>query len=84
MEEKQNRQIKLIWDFRGTEASKTAAHHQKHLDEFVQAEKLKLKITGVEDMTDMHSIAYLVVQEDMMKEVRDRLIPHRGELYNLS
>jgi len=30
-----NRQIKLIWDFRGQAAVKTAEHHEIHLKEFL-------------------------------------------------
>ena len=38
------RKIKLIWDFRGQAARKTAEHHEIHLKEFIQAEKLQLNI----------------------------------------
>ncbi len=75
------KQIKLIWDFRGPAAEKTAEHHEIHLKEFISAEKLDLNITGYTVITDMHSIAYLVVNEKEMIAVRDALKPHRGELY---
>ena len=32
------RQIKLIWDFRGQAAAKTAEHHEIHLKEFLDKE----------------------------------------------
>ena len=35
-----SRQIKLIWDFRGAAAAKTAEHHEIHLKEYIEAEKL--------------------------------------------
>ena len=75
------RLLKLIWDFRGPAAAKTAAHHEIHLKEYAFAEALTTQITGVEDVNDMHSIAYLVVQEDEMRPVRDALKPHRGQVY---
>lgn len=76
------RKIKLIWDFRGPAAYKTAEHHEKHLKEFIAAEKLTLNITGFESVNEMHSIAYLVVEEKNMITVRDILKPHRGEVYS--
>jgi len=54
------KKIKLIWDFRGPTAKKTAEHHTIHLKEYIESEELKFNITAV----------------------RDRLKPHRGELYN--
>ncbi|KAA1242743.1 hypothetical protein [Aquimarina sp. RZ0] len=75
------RKIKLIWDFRGPSAHKTAKHHEIHLKEYVFSEKLAITITGFQDVNEMHSIAYLVVTDSEMKAVRDRLKPHRGQLY---
>lgn len=77
------KQIKLIWDFRGIDARKTAEHHEIHLKEFIQKEKLKSEITGVETVSEMYSIAFLVVDESEMISVRDRLRPHRGEWYDV-
>lgn len=76
-----SRKIKLIWDFRGPVAAKTAEHHEIHLKEYIAIEKLPLNITGFETYTDMYSIAYMVVTDENMIQVRDALKPHRGELY---
>lgn len=81
MEKILDRKIKLIWDFRGPVAAKTAEHYAKHLAEFVIIEELKFDIAGFQYITDMHSIAYLVVAEFEMKEVKDILKPQRGEVY---
>lgn len=81
MEKVLDRKIKLIWDFRGPGAAKTAEHYEKHLAEFILIEELKFDITGFQHITDMHSIAYLVVAEFEMKEVRDILKPQRGQVY---
>lgn len=75
------RKIKLIWDFRGEMAPKTAEHHEIHLKEFIEAEKLALNITGFEIINEMHAIAYMVVAEKDMIAVRDALKPHRGEVF---
>ena len=73
--------IKLIWDFKGQDAQKIAEHHQIHLNQFVNYEKLNIKITGVDFKNELHSIAFLVVEKKDMMLVRDALKPHRGEVY---
>lgn len=76
------RKIKLIWDFKGHFADKTAEHHEIHLKEFLEKEEYKLKITGFETINAMYAIAFLVVEEKDMIRFRDTLKPHRGEVYN--
>jgi hypothetical protein len=75
------RKIKLIWDFRGEVAAKTAEHHEIHLKEYISIEQLPINITGFELLNDMHAIAFMVVTDENMIQVRDALKPHRGELY---
>jgi hypothetical protein len=79
-----SRQIKLIWDFRGPVAAKIAEHHEIHLKEYIQTEKITLNISGFEIINDMHAIAYMVVEEANMIVVRDALKPHRGEIYTIT
>ena len=76
-----SRKIKLIWDFRGPASAKTAEHHEIHLKEYIVIEKLPLNITGFETQGEMKAIAFMVVTDDRMIQVRDALKPHRGELY---
>ncbi|GAB4162786.1 MAG: hypothetical protein Tsb0033_22130 [Winogradskyella sp.] len=76
------RKLKLIWDFRGPASKKTAEHHLIHLKEYITINSLNLEITGIETYNDMHSIAYLVVDESEMKPLRDALKPHRGQVYS--
>ncbi|MGR7811819.1 hypothetical protein [Lacinutrix undariae] len=75
------RKLKLIWDFRGPNALLTAKHHDIHLKEYIAIEKLNITITGVETLSEMHTIAFLVVNEADMKPLRDALKPHRGQVY---
>lgn len=75
------RKLKLIWDFHGPDALKIAEHHEKHLKEYIIAEKLDINITGIETLSDMHTLAFMVVEEDHMKPIRDALKPHRGQVY---
>ena len=76
-----SKRIKLIWDFRGSVAARTAEHHEVHLKEYIQIEKLPLNITGFDIINDIHAIAFMVVEEGNMIAVRDALKPHRGEIY---
>ena len=76
------RQIKLIWDFRGEASSKTAEHHEIHLKDYINIEKLPINITGFEVKNEMHAIAFMVVTDENMIQVRDALKPHRGEIYS--
>lgn len=76
------RKLKLIWDFRGPVSQKTAEHHLIHLKEYISLNTLDISITGIETLSDMHSLAYLVVNEPEMKPIRDALKPHRGQVYS--
>lgn len=76
-----SRKIKLIWDFRGPAAVKTAEHHEIHLKEFIAIEKISLNITGFEILNENYAIAFMVVTDKNMIQVRDTLKPHRGELF---
>ncbi len=75
------RKLKLIWDFRGPDALKIAQHHEIHLRDYISSQKLALNTTGVETLSDLHSIAFMIVNDNEMKPVRDALKPHRGQLY---
>lgn len=75
------RKLKLIWDFYGPDAQKIAEHHEIHLKEYIQLEKLDISITGFETISDNQTIAFLVVDEANMKPIRDALKPHRGQVF---
>lgn len=75
------RKIKLIWDFRGIHSLKTAEHHVIHLREFVDNNCLPIEIIDSKIISELHSIAYMVINESDMVFYRDHLKPHRGEIY---
>lgn len=75
-----DRKLKLIWDFRGEASEKTADHHCIHLKEFAVIEKLHYYEINFSVISEMHTIAYIVVDEADMKTYRDALKPHRGQL----
>lgn len=76
-----NRNIKLIWDFRGPGAAKTAEHHEKHLKEYIAMEAFEMNITGYQHVNDVLSFAFMVTPESKMILLRDALKPHRAEVY---
>ena len=76
-----SRKIKLIWDFKGLNAENTAKHHEIHLKEYLILEQLPLETTGFDNFSEVHSIAFMVVDEKDMILFRDKLKPHRAEVY---
>jgi hypothetical protein len=76
-----SRKIKLIWDFRGQDASRIAEHHEIHLKEYIAIENFPINITGFEVLNEMYALAFMVVTDENMIQVRDALKPHRGEVY---
>ena len=75
------KRVKLIWDFRGPNATKIAEHHVIHLKEYIKKNDLKNSFSGAEKFSEMYSIAFLVVNESDMKSTRDALRPHHGILH---
>ncbi len=75
-----NRKIKLIWDFKGLDAQKTAEHHQIHLKEFDKKENINSLGYNVESINEMHYTASMIVKEEIVLKVRDVLIPNRAEI----
>ena len=73
--------IKLIWDFRGPNAHPIAQHHAKHLGEFAESEALEHSFSGSEQLSEMHAIAFLVVEKELMNSLREKLKPNRGQLF---
>jgi len=75
-----NRKLKLIWDFKGSVSQKTAEHHCIHLKEFAIIKKLHFYEINFTVLSEMHTIAFIIVDEADMKIYRDALKPHRGEV----
>lgn len=77
-----NKNIKLIWDFRGEEALGMAQHHLLHLNEYAQRAKIDLVVSGADKISELHHIAFIVVKEAEMIVVRDALKPHRAQWHS--
>ncbi len=74
--------VKMIWEFRGPAAKRTAIHHEIHLKEYIKIEEVMFAETGVEHISEMASIAYLITNESEMEKIRRDLKPHRGQRYD--
>ena len=75
------RKIKMIWDFRGPHSEKTAQHHVIHLNEFSQNNGIEVIAMDIEKIHENHTMAFIVVTEDLVPDLRQSLKPHRGQLY---
>ncbi len=75
-----SKKIKLLWDFRGPEAFKIAEHHCIHLREYAETEKIQVQDIATKVMSEMHCIAFMIVEEKDMQSCREALKPHRGQL----
>lgn len=73
-----NRKIRLIWDFYGERAEGTAAHHVVHLEEFMMREMLQLFNRGTLSEGELHCLAFITVNENDVRQIRDRLKPNRA------
>ncbi len=75
------RKLKLIWDFKGPSGQKIAEHHEIHLKEYITVQSIKAYETGVEAIHELHSIAFMVIDESDLIPIRDVLKPHRGQVH---
>lgn len=73
--------IKFIWDFHGRSGKPTAEHHIKHLGEFLEAKDLNHIPRGVEQIGANHYIAFLIVEKELVENLRAILKPNRGQYY---
>ncbi|NQY05990.1 MAG: hypothetical protein HRT68_07335 [Flavobacteriaceae bacterium] len=72
--------IKLIWEFRGPNALRTAEHHIIHLKEYIVIEKLSLNETEIQQFSEFQVMASMLVTEEEMPKVRAALKPNKGQL----
>lgn len=79
---KEQKYLKMIWDFRGPSAEHTANHHEIHLNDYFKLESKEHFGTGVEKVNDMHSMAYVIILEHDMRQIRDALKPHRAQWHD--
>jgi hypothetical protein len=70
--------IRLLWDFFGPDAERTARHHCVHLNEFTQREQVSDAASGAEAGTAGHWMAWLVVNSSDVDRIRQALRPQRG------
>ena len=79
MNTKKLEKIKLIWDFRGINSDKIANHHLKHLTDFFKIEKEILIDSGVQNLNQFHSTAFVIIMNKDLEKIKSILKPHRGQ-----
>lgn len=73
--------IKMLWDFKGPNALKTAEHHVIHLNEFIISEKMMDSFAQVQNISSHYAIAEMIIPNRYMNDLKERLKPTRGQLY---
>ena len=71
---------KLVWNFSGEGALKTAEHHLIHLKEYSEREKVEVIEFGIQQQTKFTAIAFMIVAKDLVNDLRKSLKPHQGFL----
>ena len=74
--------IRLVWDFRGVDALKTAEHQLTHLVEFMIKENIYCLDKSLEQISELQSICWIIIKDSDLDFVIKRLKPHRGFLVN--
>lgn len=74
------KKIKMIWDFRGPDALKTAEHQCVHLKDFFIKDKIEFYQIEIEKHSDLFVSAFAVVDEEYVEILRKTLKPNRGQL----
>lgn len=64
---------------RGLHAKGMAEHHAIHLKEFVEREGIAADDVGTEDLSDLYSVAFMIVSEKDRGSIQTALRPHRME-----
>ena len=71
--------VKLIWDFRGPAGKRTAEHHCIHLNDFIKMENVHGESIKVVEFSEMHASAIMIIKEEDVPFMREKLKPHRGQ-----
>lgn len=72
------KRIKLTWEFRGSDAPKTAEHHKIHLGEYAAEHELLNCEVGVDVFSDVYQAAVMIIDETDLEKVKNELKPQRG------
>ncbi len=71
---------KLVWNFSGEGALKTAEHHIVHLKEYAELENIAIIEFGAAQLTEFSAMAFIIVTQELVNNLRKSLKPHQGFL----
>ena len=74
-----DKKIRVIWDFRGPAAEQTGNHYESHLREYLKRNEFPHLDAGVEHLSAVHSLAFLVIDPSGLEQIKQDLRPHRAE-----
>lgn len=74
------RKIKLVWEFYGVDALKTADHHLIHLSQYIQREDIDIIDKGVELINEFSAISFIIIYNSFAVKLRSDLKPKKGLL----
>jgi hypothetical protein len=69
--------MKLLWDFFGPDAERTAVHFEKHLVQFLGSNGQPDLPRGTESAGAGHHAAYCIVPEALVEPMKRALRPNR-------
>lgn len=69
--------MKLLWDFFGPDAERTATHFEKHLTQFLTDNGHAELPRGTESAGPGHHAAYCIVPEALLEPMKSALRPNR-------
>ena len=75
-----SKKAKLVWNFNGPDALKTAEHHLIHLNEFSEMESIPFLSNGTEKVTELAFEAFVIVDLKWVDTLRTKLKPNQGYL----
>ena len=74
------KKIKLIWDFKGLEATKIAEHFHVHLKEFLIRDKIIDFTSELEEIDEFYSMVNLIIDQKYVERIKNALKPKKAYL----
>ena len=74
------KKLKLVWQFSGVDALKTATHHVHHLDEYLKRENIEPLQLDTELISEFSAISFIIIYDQFLDKIRSDLKPNQGFL----
>ena len=74
------KKIKLIWDFKGIEATKTAEHFHVHLKEFLIKDKIIDFTSELEKVDEFYTRVNIIIDQKYVERIKNAPKPKKAYL----